>query len=402
MTQTSEAVSSSRSALSGIDAIALQAMLRVEPLWSDLVPASEAIALPDKVVLHAGPPVGDAPSAPIRNSAAMAVLFEGWAETEADAFRMIDRGAVRLVPAQDHAAVVPLAAVLTRSMLVQVVSDRHNANNRTVSPLNGGNGPAMRLGKAGADVVRHLHWLNGEFAMLWRALLKHPVPLLPIANAALARGDDLHGRTMAATDILARDLFGASEPIPFLQQGPSFFLNLWMAACQCMARAAVGIGSSSAVIAIGSNGNAFGLKIAGCPDRWFTATAEPPSGNLEAGFTSDDRLGAIGDSAIVDAQGFGAMAMHCAPAQEKGLGPFMPASSRDLGRVVMSADDSRFPGFAIRSGLFARPIADGTATPAISLGILDRAGRSGRIGGGVYVTPRAPFVAARDALKTNN
>lgn len=402
MTKSSVALSQPGTTLSGIDAIALQAMLRVEPTWTDLVPASEAINLPEKVVLHAGPPTSGAPSAPIRNSAAMAVLFEGWADTEAEAFRMIDRGAVQLAPAQDHATVVPLAAVLTRSMLVQVVADHHNANNRAFSPLNGGNGPAMRLGKAGADVVQHLHWLNGKFATLLRSLLKQPVPLLPIANAALARGDDLHGRTAAATDILIRQLFGVAEPIPFLQQGPSFFLNLWMAACKCMALAPAGMGGSSAVIAIGGNGNEFGLKVAGYPDCWFTAKAAPPSGALEAGFGADDRLGAIGDSAIVDAQGFGAMAMHCAPAQEKGLGPFMPSPSRELGGDVMSADDPRFPEFAIRSGLFARHIADRAATPAISLGVLDRSGQNGRIGGGVYVTPREPFVAARDALKTNN
>jgi hypothetical protein len=68
----------------------------------------------------------------------------------------------------------------------------------------------------------------------------------------------------------------------------------------------------------------------------------------------------------------------------------------------MSADDPRVPEFASRSGLFARHIADRAATPAISLGVLDRSGRNGRIGGGVYVTPREPFAAARDALKNNN
>lgn len=389
--------------LNAADAASLRAMLTADPVWADLEPAAAALGLPDKVVLHAGPPVGSAVSAPIRNSAAMAILFEGWADSEADAYRMIDQGAVHLLPAQDHAVVVPLAAVLTRSMLVHVIADGADDRNRSFSPLNGGSGPAMRLGKAGPEVVQHLRWLNGEFGALLRRLQTKPIALVPIANAALEHGDDLHGRTAAATAGLSRVLFGDAEPIPFIKNGPSFFLNLWMAACKCMALAGNGIAGSGAVTAIGGNGNAFGLKVAGLPDRWFSVPAQPPFGALEAGYRDEDRLGAIGDSAIVDAQGFGAMAMHDAPAQQQALGRFMPAPSRELGASLLSAPDRRFAdAFAIRTGLFARRVAEASLTPAIALGMLDRTGRHGRIGGGIYATPREPFVAARNALQNEN
>jgi uncharacterized protein DUF1116 len=381
------------------DELALQRMLAAEPVWVDLVPARDSIALPDKTILHAGPPLGESICRPILNSVVMAVLFEGWADSEAAARRLIEQRAVHLLPAQDFNAVVPLAAVLTQSMLTHVIADRSNAGNRCVSTINGGNGPALRLGKAAPDVVQHLRWLNGEFGELLKRALVHELPLLPIARAALAQGDDLHGRTPAATALLCRALFGEVELIAFLQHSPGFFLNIWMAACKSMAMAASAIVGSSAVVAFGGNGESFGLKVSGLPDRWFTAPAQPPNGMLENGFTAEDRLGAIGDSAIVDAAGFGAMAMHGAPLQQQALQAFMPAPSRELGRKVLAASDPRFPGAEIRSGLVARHIAAIDATPAISLGVLDRSGRAGRIGGGIYLAPHDPFVAACDVLR---
>ncbi len=386
------------------DLASLRSIFAADPAWVDLAPASAVMALPDKVVLHAGPPLTEPPCAPVRNSAAMAVVFEGWADSEEGAKQMIDRGAVALLPAQDFHAVVPLAAVLTRNMLVHVVVDRGRPANRAYAPINGGSGPAMRLGKAGSEVVSHLRWINGPLGATFVRALRE-VSLVAIANEALARGDDLHGRTAAATDRLARELFGprfaesSGELETFVARSPSMFLNLWMAACKCMAQAALGIVASSAVVAIGGNGREFGLKVASFGDRWFSVPAEPPTGKLEAGHSQDDRLGAIGDSAIVDAQGFGAMAMHCAPAQQHTLGAYMPTPSVELGRAVMSAADPRFlDGATIRGGLFARRVADNSTAPAIALGILDRHGQHGRIGGGVYAAPLEPFATAHHAI----
>lgn len=389
--------------LKAADAAAVEALQAADPAWVALERVADVIDLPQKLVLHAGPPIEGRPCAPIRNSAAMAVLYEGWAESEGDAFAMIDRGAVRLEPAQDHDVVVPLAGVLTASMFTHIVEDRTRRGVRALSPINGGNGPAIRLGKAGADVVRHLHWINGEFAQYLRQSFAREIPLVEIASEALEKGDDLHGRTLAATTLLSRALFGEQEPIAFVKDSPSLFLNLWMAACKCMSLAAGKVGNSSAVVAIGSNGVHCGLKIAGMPRCWFTAPALPPDGALEPDFSPADRLGAIGDSAIVDACGFGAMAMHCAPVQQSALGKFMPAPSRQLTEMVMGALDRRFSeSAAVYSGLTACRVAAGGAAPAISLGILDQAGRVGRIGGGIFLTPREPFVAACQALQENS
>ncbi|MFK7942396.1 MAG: DUF1116 domain-containing protein, partial [Paracoccaceae bacterium] len=49
-------------------------------------------------------------------------------------------------------------------------------------------------------------------------------------------------------------------------------------------------------------------------------------------------------------------------------------------------------------GLSARAIAATGMAPLIGLGVLDREGAMGRLGGGVYEMPLAPFEAAVAAL----
>ncbi|MGH6798303.1 MAG: DUF1116 domain-containing protein, partial [Roseiarcus sp.] len=319
------------------DAAALDRLLAVEPVWHEVERAATAVDLADHTLLHAGPRIRlDAIAQPVLNSAATAALYEGWAETHEAAEHAIRNGTIRLLPAQDHGAVVPLAAVLSPGMWVQIVIDSRNPGRRAVSPFNGGSGPAMRLGQAGPAVVAHLRWLNGPFAACVARALDRGIPLIPIADAALAAGDDCHGRTIHGTALLVERLStrlgedgGADKARRFLEKSPGFFLNLWMAASQCILAAGEGPGSSL-VTAIGANGGEVGLRIGAMPGRWFTAPAEPPRGLLDPGITEGERLGAIGDSAVVDALGLGAMAMNHAPEQAKALGPFMPAPAEAL------------------------------------------------------------------------
>jgi hypothetical protein len=59
-------------------------------------------------------------------------------------------------------------------------------------------------------------------------------------------------------------------------------------------------------------------------------------------------------------------------------------------------------GFATRAlhlGLPARRIAASGGVPSIALGILDRAGRAGRIGGGIYHPPAELFAQACQSIQ---
>ncbi len=384
------------------DRRALARMLAVRPVWRRDGVAADLVGLPRDVLLHAGPPLkaGEPPPAPLLNSACVAAVFEGLADSLDEAQRSIEAGAVRLAAAQDYGVVTPLAAVVSASMLLHMVTDEAEGSDAVAyAPINGGGGPAARLGLRDLRVVEHLRWLNGPFAG-WLAEARHgSIALIPLADLALSAGDDCHGRTQAATKLLLRLLSPTpgSAASEFLQNGPSFFLNLWMAACRCMLAAASGEEGASLVVAAGGNGREAGIQVAGLPSRWFEAPARPPRGDLGS-WPADRALGAIGDSAIVDVLGFGAMAMAHAPVQREALGRFMPPDGLLRPVELLAARHPAFRRAVTHCGLTARKVSALGKTPLVSLGILDARGEAGRIGGGIFEMPLLPFKAAVAAL----
>lgn len=395
------------SQLSAADSAALDRVLAVAPVWRGLELARDCIGLAETRLLHAGPAF-DSPgeiTRPILNSACVAAVFEGLAGSFEEAWAMIGRGEITLSPAQDLGVTVPLASVLSASMPLQVVTDSRDSASRTYSPINGGSGPAMRLGQCGPAVLEHARWLNGPFAEILHGALSHDIDLIEIAQQGLQQGDDLHGRTPASTAAVTSSLeasFGstpaAEQAREFLRSGPSFFLNLWMAACKCMLAASVGIEGASVVTAACANGRRVGLQIAGQPATWFTAPADPPRGDL-GDWPVDRALGAIGDSALVDVLGFGAMAMSYAPEQMKALGRFLPEDGQNLPEQLLARVHPGFQALGLSVGLCAYTVVQAGCTPVISLGILDAYGEAGRLGSGIYQMPMAPFQAAIATLQ---
>lgn len=382
------------------DTDAIDALLAVRPRWRRQCLAADAVSLPSNTLLHAGPAFYS-PSdicKPIFNSACVAAVFEGLAPDFDSAAEGITSGEITLSPAQDFNVVTPLAAVVSSRMWLHEIVDENNAATFAYAPINGGNGPAMRLGIRGDDVLRHIRWLNGEFAESLALVSELPDDLIAIAATALNDGDDCHGRTIAATSLLVadiRDEIGVNpKALSFLEDSPSFFLNLWMAACKCMLNAATGASASSLITAMGANGVHTGIQVAGLPGRWFSAAANPPKGDLGE-YPPSRALGAIGDSAIVDACGFGAMAMNYSTAQKQGLGPFMPADGLQRPGQILSVVHPGFGQLKLRTGLSARRVMECGNPPLVSLGILDHDGTAGRLGGGIFAMPLAPF---RDAL----
>lgn len=377
------------------------------PVWTGMARAADVVDLPDNTILHAGPPTG-APAAictPILNSAAAAAVFEGWAESLDEARSRIRAGDIRVEPAQDHGCVVPLASALSPSMAVHVVTDATRPGSHCYAPINGGNGPALRLGLEDPSVVDHLRWLNGPFADALASSRVPPVDLIAVADRALVDGDDCHGRTMAATNALRQRLFpdGDEKSAPFrrfMAEGPGFFLNLWMAGVKCMLAAADGIAGSSFITAAGSNGVAAGIKLSGGAGQWVTVPATVPAGDCPEGIDAADALPAIGDSAIVDVAGMGAMAMHLAPAQLAAMGHLMPEPSDRLGQRIFAGTHPGFANSGLRSGLLADAVAQRECAPSISLGVLDRHGVRGRIYGGIFTPPVSLFRQAASKVST--
>jgi len=389
------------------DQAAFAQMLKANPVWDGIDTAASALGLDANVLLHAGPPFESAASIsmPILNSACVAAVFEGLAGDFEEAEAMIRAGEIRLEPAQDHRSVTPLAAVVSASMALHRVSDTVDASIQAYAPLNGGMRPAMRLGLRSEAVLEHIRWLNGPWAELLADGLGQPIEVIPIAAGALRQGDDCHGRTPVGSKIMMAQFEGGlaggtidANARDFIDNSPPLFLNLWMAASKCLMLRACGVADSSLVIAAAGNGVDTGIQISSLPGRWFQTPATPPRGRFDVDLPPERGLPAIGDSAVVEGLGLGAMAIHLSPEQEKNLGDFLPSDYRARAAQLMCGTHPGFGELDCRFGLSARAAFDCGQGPIIGLGILDITGEKGRLGGGVYDMPATVFEAAVAAL----
>jgi hypothetical protein len=318
---------------------------------------------------------------------------------------MIKADEILLKPAQDHSTVTPLAAVVSASMVMHRVTDITNPKNRIYAPINGGSRPAMRLGLRSMDVVEHMHWLNGFFADLLALGLIQQIEMIPLAAAALRQGDDCHGRTPMGTkllmDIIERNITVGiidSSTREFIDTSASIFLNLWMAASKCLMMSGSGVPESSLVTAAAGNGVDTGIQISALPGQWFQVAATPPIGRFDIDLPADRGLPAIGDSAVIEGLGLGAMSIHLSPVQETNLGDFLPNDYRARPERLMCGVHPGFGDLNCNLGLTARRVTDNQKGPIVGLGILDITGEKGRLGGGIYDMPTTVFVDAMQAL----
>lgn len=372
--------------LDAADAAAVERMHRVEPVWRGVALARDVIGFDGHTIYHAGPPVDlQRIAQPLLNSAAVAAVFEGWAGDTTQAQEMIRDRRIKLAPAQDHAVMVPLAAVLSPNMFAQVVCDANDPANHAFSPINGGGPHEARFGFGHDRALAHLRWINGNLGAALAIIVDRDIALLPIADRAIAAGDDAHGRTVQASaavvDALSPRLGVDTPERRFLDAAPGFFLTLWMAACRCIAKAGEGPGSSL-ITTLGGNGIDFGVQVGAAPGQWITTPAAPPDGPLDAGFLANDRVGAIGDSALVDGLGFGAML----------------ARTNQNAAALLPQPHGGFVASSAAVGLPVRRIGETGVAPRIALGIIERTGTHGRIGGGVYEAPAELFTRAQGSV----
>ena len=389
------------------DQLAFDRAMVTQPVWNRFNTSADAVGLAKNVLLHAGPAFADVAQVtrPILNSACVAAVWEGLARDFDQAEAMIRAGEILLKPAQDHDVVTPLAAVVSASMPLHSVYDAWRGQTRVFTPINGGSRPAMRLGLRSEAVLEHIRWLNTRFLDVLDKGLAEGMALVPLAVAGLAGGDDCHGRTPVAgaalaAEILDRTVDGLTDEdaLQFLHSSPSLFLNLWMAASKIMMKLAEGIEGSSFVTAAGGNGRDVGIQVSGMPGRWFTTPASAPKGIFDVDLPPERALGAIGDSAVVEAFGLGAMAIELSPERKEGLGAYLPGNAKARASGLSVGAHPCFRDLDIRLGSTARGAVEQGAGPVISLGILDREGMAGRLGGGIYDMPVTPFADAMAKL----
>ncbi|MGH3385729.1 MAG: DUF1116 domain-containing protein [Nocardioidaceae bacterium] len=401
------------------NAVAMDRILAVQPLWVDVCPAREAIpALAERrLLLHAGPPIAWAEMCgPMRAAVVGAALLEGWASTPAEAERQAASGGIEFEPCHHHDAVGPMAGIISPSMPLIVVEDPATGR-RSYSNLNEGQGRCLRYGALGDDVMDRLRWMSARLGPSLRAALRslpEPVNLRSLTAQALQMGDECHSRNVASSALLVRELAGAlaqqpglggHEALEFLRGNNYWFLNFSMAASKLATMAGHGVEHSTVVTAFARNGVEVGVRVSGCGDSWFTAPAADVEGLYFPGFGPEDANPDIGDSAIAEVHGLGGFALAAAPAIVGFIGG-TPAAARRISEematiTVTRHRDYQLPGLDFVGapvGIDVRAVVDTGTEPTITTGISHREPGIGQIGAGITHAPLECFIKALRAF----
>ena len=390
-------------------------MMAARPILKGVARASDVIPeFGERMLLHAGPPIEwERMSGPLKGAVIGAAIFEGWAQSEAGAIILAERGEISFDPCHHHRSVGPMAGVTSPSMKVYVVENETHGN-VAYSNLNEGYGKVLRYGAYAPEVLEKLHWMNDEMAPLLAAAIEEAggVDLRALLAEALHMGDEGHNRNKAGSILFLKALAPAiakvatdrkteEDVLRFLGDNALSVLNPVMAACKAMADAAHGVSGSTLVTAMARNGTDFGIRVSGLGDEWFVAPAETPDGLYFSGFSSSDANPDIGDSTITETVGIGGFAMAAAPA----IVSFISGTPKDALDTTLEmyeicfAEHGHFtiPVLDFRgtpTGIDVRRVVELGITPRINTGIAHKEAGVGQVGAGLVRPPIEIFERA--------
>jgi hypothetical protein len=390
----------------GADAVTRLAAAR--PLVVDVVPASEVSAHHAAGgVTHAGPPIApERMCPPMRAALGSALWLEGVAATPAAALELVEDGQIPLMTNHDAGGVGPMAGVVNASMPVWVARDE--ATGKVAwCPLNEGSGAVLRYGADGPEVLERLKWMRDVLAPELKAALNgNPLDLYELHKRSLALGDEAHHRTEEGTALTLHAL-GIEHPEvrAFIAGNGQFFLNLAMVFSKLALDCAADVPGSPVLTAIARNGVEVGIRVSGLGDRWFTGPAAlPEPARLFDGYTPADMQRDLGDSAIVETYGLGALAVAASPKSVPSVG-LDPADVERIDaecRAIAAgfSPDLTFPdGRPAILGIDPRKVAQTRLSPPVHTGIAHVQPGIGQIGGGVTHPPLEAFDDAVEALR---
>ncbi|MBS3810286.1 MAG: DUF1116 domain-containing protein [Halanaerobiales bacterium] len=394
---------------------AVEKIQKSEPIVIDVQTAKDALPdFSDKMILHAAPPEKwEDMSGPMQGAAIGACIYEGWAENEKEARKMLDDGQVTFDAAHHHNAVGPMTGIVSPSMPVWVVENK-TYGNKAFTTLNEGLGKVLRFGANGPDVIKKLKWMEKSLAPALREALSKTdgINLKNITSQALHMGDEVHNRNKAATALFIREITPflletnytnkeIKEIIKFMAGNEHFYLNLSMPASKATMDAAHGIEYSTVLTAMARNGVRFGIRISGLGDRWFVGEAQIVDGLYFPGYTEEDACPDLGDSTISETAAVGGFAMAAAPAIVGFVGGTVADSIRftkDMYEITVDENDNfTIPPLNFRgtpTGIDLLKIIETGILPAINTGIAHKEPGIGQIGAGLVDPPEECFKSA--------
>lgn len=392
-------------------------MMSSHAVLVDIAPAKDVIpGMDDNMILHAGPPIAwERMCGPMRGAVIGALIFEGRAEGKEDAVKLIESGAIKFSPCNEHNAVGPMAGIISPNMPVHIIEDKVHGN-FAYCTVNEGLGKVLRYGAYDESVISRLTWIREEFAPLLKKALElkgDGVDIKSIISQAVHMGDECHNRNKASTSLFFREIVpyffklnedreAVGRAVDFMRSNDHYFLNLSMPACKAATDAASGIEHSTVVTTMARNGVDFGIRVSGLgKNEWFTAPADKIKGLLFPGFTEEDANPDIGDSTITETMGIGGFAMGGSPAIVQFVGGTVAdaiAYSEKMFSITTSENTNfsiptlDFRGSAIGIDIM-KVLMTGTL-PIINTGMAHKVAGIGQVGAGLVSPPLECFKAA--------
>ncbi|MCD6135376.1 DUF1116 domain-containing protein [Candidatus Bipolaricaulota bacterium] len=398
---------------------AISRLLAAKPMIKGIGMAIDTVpGMKKNMILHAGPPVEwSKMCGPMRGAVIGGLIYEGLANDPQEAERLAASGEITFEPCHHHAAVGPMAGVMTASMPVWIM-ENEAFGNTAYCTLNEGLGKVLRYGAYSSEVIDRLNWMRDVLAPVLADVIKThgPIDMKSLITQALQMGDEGHNRNRAGTSLFIREIAPflvrldrpreqIAKVLEFLNGNDHFFLNLTMPAGKASLDAAAGIDGSSLVTVMARNGTEFGIRVSGTGDQWFTAPAPMVDGLYLPGFTADDAAPDIGDSAIAETTGYGGFAMAAAPAIVQFVGGTPQRAIEFTQRMyeITLAENNAYqiPVLGFRgtpTGIDVLKVVDTGIVPAINTGIAHKEPGIGMVGAGLVTPPISCFRDATRAL----
>jgi len=394
-------------------------ILSGKPTLVDIGRAIDVVpGMKKRMLLHSGPPVTwERMSGPMRGAVIGGLIYEGLAQTREEAEGLAASGEIEFSPCHHHAAVGPMAGIVTASMPVWILENK-TFGNRAYCTLNEGLGKVLRYGAFADEVIAKLKWMENELApILKRALAAHgEIDMKSLIAQVLQMGDEGHNRNRAGTSLFIREMAPflvtldedrekIATVLRFLNGNDHFFLNLSMPSCKCTVDAAANVPGSSVIVTMARNGTDFGIRVSGLGEQWFTGPASMVEGLYLPGFTAADAAPDIGDSTITETCGIGGFAMAAAPAIVKFVGG-SPEDALDVTRrmyeITLKENDTyQIPALDFRgtpTAIDLLKVEETGILPAINTGIAHKEPGVGMVGAGLAKPPQKCFDDALEAF----
>lgn len=399
---------------------ALEIINQGEPILVDIKFAKDVLpGMAKNVVGHAGPPISwEEMCGPMKGAVIGAIKYEGLAETDEEAVALIEAGGIEFKHNHSMGAVGPMTGMITYSMPLYEVKNAA-FDNLAYCTFNEGLGKVMRFGANDENVIKKLKWLEEVLAPALKKVLDKfgPMNLKVIITKALAMGDEMHQRNVAASAMFLKELAPKlvtviddadtmAEIMEFVSGNEQFFLNLAMASGKAIMDPAKNVKDSTIVTAMSRNGTSFGIKVSGLGDEWFEAPVEMPVGLYFPGYSEADANPDMGDSTITETFGIGGFAMGSAPAVVRFVGAESVEAAldytKDMGEITVGKSphyiipNMNFEG--VPTGIDIRKVVEFGLAPVINTGMAHKEPGVGQVGAGIVKAPMPCFIKAIEAF----